>query len=376
MGSDRHDTCNCIGMETTNRSAETSRPRVLFVDDSKLMRLSGQKILSERFDVTLAENAEQARAQLDQDPGIQLMFCDLNMPGQSGYELLAELRGCHDPRLSRLPIIIVTGTDNQEAERQRALSLGATDFIIKPFRASELTARAQAHATHEVASRRLRQLEDVHHLDAETGLGNRRYCVQRLDQALSFARRHAQALSLIHLKISGLSALLDEMGQPFAGSALKRIGRVLAEPIRREDTVYRTGPETFSFILPATDASGAEVLRKRFIPDLQALGLVSEECMLQVQCRFSTQTPDPTLGQSAEAILLKGLASESRPAHQPDEAAAEQAPDIEQALQMLRRGEIERLRPHLAGLIDRLQPLLDLAAMDSAPGPWSLAGND
>lgn len=349
-------------METINQTAETVRPRILFVDDSKLMRLSGRKILIENFDIVLAEDAAEARRLLDQDPTIQLMFSDLNMPGQSGYELLAELRASSDQRLSALPVIIITGTENQETERQRALKLGATDFIGKPFRASELTARARAHATHEEAARRLRQLQADHHLDPATGLGNRRYCVQRLDQAVSFARRHDQAISLIHLQLNGLSVLLNDLGEPFASSALKRIGRVLAEPIRREDTVYRVAPGSFLFVLPATAAAGAEMLRKRFIPDLQALGLVDQDCSLAVNCRFAVHSADPHSSEGAESLISSILAGQTTPAH-PEHAQSEDgAPDLELALEWIQKGQTERLDPHMASLLERLQPLLDLAS--------------
>lgn len=351
-------------METKKQHICTVRPRILFVDDSKLMRLSGGKILSESFDVVLAENADQARQMLEQDPTIQLMFSDLNMPGQSGYELLAELRASSDQRLSTLPIIIVTGTENQEVERQRALKLGATDFIGKPFRASELTARARAHATHEEAARRLRRLEDAHHLDAATRLGNRRYCTHRLDQAMSFARRHDQSISLIHLQLHGLTALLEELGNPFAGSALTRIGRVLAEPIRREDMVFRVGPESFLFVLPATNSAGAEVLRKRFIPDLQALGLVDQQCLLAVDCRFAVHSTDPRSSERAESMIASILAEQTRPAHDKNQTTASDQPDLELALEWIQNGQAERLGPHLAHLMARLQPLLDIAGQN------------
>jgi two-component system, cell cycle response regulator len=362
----------------TNQHSQI-RPRVLFVDDSKLMRLSGRKILNESFDVVLAENAEQARQLLDQDPTIQLMFSDLNMPGQSGYDLLAELRKDSDSRLSRLPIIIITGSDNQETERQRALELGATDFIIKPFRASELMARARAHATHEEAVRRLQKLESALPMDPATGLGNRRYCIQRLDQALSFARRHGQPLSLIHLHVKGLSALLDDLGEPFASSAQKRIGQALGQPIRREDTVFRTGPESFSFILPATDAAGAEILRRRFIPDLQEMGLIEAECALAVECHFAVHSPDPQQREAAEAVLASGLNSELRPAHPQASDEQEQAVpglDLELALRWIKAGQLDQVRPHLDSLMAQIEPLLELAAATGSTGPQLRVSND
>ncbi len=363
---------------TPNRSI---RARILFVDDSKLMRLSGRKILANDFDVVLAENAAEARKLLDADPTIQLMFSDLNMPGDSGYDLLSELRTSSEPRLRDLPAIILTGSDDQENERQRALELGATDFISKPFRASELMARARAHASHKEAARRLRQLEQQHHTDLPTGLGNRRYCLQRLDQALSFARRHHQPLTLVHLHLDGLEVLVEELGPPYGTSALGRIGRVLARSIRREDTVYRTGKESFTFMLPATDAAGAEILRDRFVPDLEALGLRPDGGALNVQCRFSIQSPGTEANLECEELLARGLAGECvkvrkvEPIH-PPVTACQSPPDLEQALTMIANGQQASLQEHLPGLMARIEPLLRLArSLEPARQNWHQTGN-
>ncbi len=351
-------------MSATTPTPETTLPRVLFVDDSKLMRLSARKILGETFDIGLAENVEQALEQLNKDPTIQVVFSDLNMPGQSGYELLTSLRQSHQARLRDLPVVIITSVENQERERQRALDLGATDFIGKPFKASELMARARAHASFEEAERRIRQLEASSSRDPATGVGSSAYCVQRLDQALSFARRHDQPLSLIHLQLEGLERLLDELGKPFSTQALARIGQTLNDSIRREDTVYRTSVEHFTFLLPATGAEGAETLRNRFLPDLEALGLRPDGGSLNVTSRLWVQ-PLPLDGRAdAESLLAEGLEKEQPPSPRPEPASNEgtqQTADIERALALLAQGETEAVRAQLPDLLERLAPLLELA---------------
>ncbi|NBD95555.1 MAG: response regulator [Gammaproteobacteria bacterium] len=358
-----------------------TRARVLFVDDSQLMRLSSRKLLAPHFDVILADNAIRARELLDEDPLIQVVFCDLNMPGQSGYELLAELRSAPVGRLRDLPLIIVTGADNQEAEREKALNLGATDFINKPFRASELLARARAHASHEEAVGRLRRLEGSHPFDPVTGLGSFAYCVRRLEQAMSFALRHHQALTLVHLHLIGLEKLIAELGEPYATSALTKIGRVMTQSIRCEDTVFRTGVESFCFMLPATDAAGAGTLKNRFIPNLEELGLRPDGAALEVQCGFSIHCPDLESCADAEQVLRAGMARDTiavDPAERsPKTAARLDHPDIEQALALLDQGDIEAVQAQLPALLERLHPLLKLARQQPVGrGRLPLAGNE
>ena len=62
------------------------------------------------------------------DPGPTMIFLDLNMPFISGWECLDRIR--KDERTSRIPVIIMTTSDNQ-ADRQRALGLGARAFVTK-----------------------------------------------------------------------------------------------------------------------------------------------------------------------------------------------------------------------------------------------------
>ena len=335
----------------------TIRARILFVDDSKLIRLAASKMLAERFDLVLAENATEALNRVHADPTIQVMFCDLNMPGDSGYDVLEKLRASTEARLRDLPVIIVTGTDQQEQERERALHAGATDFISKPFRASELLARATAHASHKEAVRRIQWLEQQQHTDPASGLGTRHYCKQRLTQAISFARRHGQPLTLMHLHLAGLTRLMRELGEPFACRALEKIGAVLKGVIRNEDTVYRIGTSSFCFMLPATNAVGAEVLRERFTPDLEALGIRADGQALNVPCRFSIQEPPLDGSMDAEEILRHGLHPE-QPGHASSPTVAM---DLEDALTRLKRGDIDSVREQLPDLMQRLEPLLALA---------------
>lgn len=335
-----------------------SRPRLLFVDDSRLMRACATRILGQQFDLVLAESAEQAWELLQTDSHIEALFSDLHMGGKTGLELLQQVREADKPHLVDLPVVLITGEEDSETKRKHALLLGATDFISKPFQASELSARASAYAQSGQSARRLRLLEQDHHIDSKTGLGNRRYCEERLMQAMSFAHRHQQPLTMMHLRFDGLTALLGELGEAHATRALKRIGDTLSRRVRREDTVFRSDAETFSFLLPATDAEGAETLQERFMPDLDELGLRPDGEILEVEAGFIIQTPPPPNGRDGAQILAEGLAGRASPVA--PETRPQPAPGIEQALRMIKRGQGDRVKPHLASLEEHLRPLLDM----------------
>lgn len=365
-------------MSVATRKNESAR--VLFIDDSRLMRMCAQKILGQQFDLIVAESAERGWEILSEDESIQVVFTDLHMTGKSGYELLRMVRGSDSTRLAELPVILITGAEDKEDKRSHALTLGATDFITKPFEASELMARASAYADSGKSRQRLRVLESEHHLDPETRLGNRQYCEKRLAQAISFAARHDQSLSLMHLQLDGLGRLLDEIGQPHAERALKNIATTLSNRIRREDTLYRTGRERFTFILPATDAEGARMLRHRFVPDLESLGLGESADALDVRARFSIQEPALDGAADATGMLREGLAGKHEEIKRSDAATTRSSqhddrkiPSIDRALEMLARGKREAVVQQLPEITRRLQPLLDLIEHERS---HESAGND
>lgn len=341
-----------------------NRARILFVDDSRLMRACATRILGQQFDLVVAQSAEQAWEMLQTDSSIGALFSDLHMDGKSGFDLLRQVRQSDQSHLVDLPVVLITGEEDGETRRKHALMLGATDFISKPFQASELLARAAAYSETSESARRLRLLEQDHHVDTATGLGNRRYCEERLMQAMSFAHRHNQSLTLMHLRLGGLRELLKEMGEPHAERALRRIGQTLARRIRREDTVFRTTHDTFTFLLPGTDAEGAAQLQHRFLPDLEALGLAPDDAALEVKTAFIVQTPPPPNGRDGAQILEEGLSGPAetvdREPVRPVARRDEPTPTLDQALLMIERGQGDRLLAHRDALYKRMAPLLEL----------------
>ncbi len=342
------------------------RARMLFVDRSQLMRKAADRILGDEFRVQLAEDTQTAWIILQDDPLIQVVFYDQDSSEDSdGLELLKRIRSCESRRVRSTPVVIITDDDDSEAFRQRALNAGATDFIDKPFRPSELLARARAHASTAEAVQRLRLMQRRQNKDGETGLGNRRYFFERLAQALSFARRHHQPLSLVHIHLDGLNAALKPRDPVFRRARLARLGRMLHRAIRQEDTVYRTGPETFSFILPGTNDAGAEAVRCRLVPELDGMGMLDAAGELGISARFIVQSPRIDEDEGVlEALrrIREGMGTllierdslkKDEPEHHPD--------DIDSLLELARHGDMEQLREHLPEVLAKLKPLLELA---------------
>lgn len=113
-------------------------PRVLVVDDERAITdLVGIYLKNEGYEVMLAYNgADAARAILMQD--FDLAILDIMLPDIDGFELLRTIRANHT-----YPVIMLTARDAQ-SDKIEGLTLGADDYVVKPFRPLELVARVKA----------------------------------------------------------------------------------------------------------------------------------------------------------------------------------------------------------------------------------------
>jgi two-component system, OmpR family, alkaline phosphatase synthesis response regulator PhoP len=91
------------------------------------------------FRVTLVYDGREAMEAIERHEDISLVLLDLMMPHLSGLDVLAAVRA--NPRHRDLPCIILTAA-GQEQQHTRAMELGATDFLTKPFSPKRLYARA------------------------------------------------------------------------------------------------------------------------------------------------------------------------------------------------------------------------------------------
>ncbi len=252
---------------------EETKPRILAVDDSRVMRRAMSKILSKDYDVVEAENGEDAWTILLNDDSIQVIFTDLSMPFLDGYGLLERIRSSDDPHLNETPVIIITGKEDDEGAKQEAFDKGANDFITKPFDSIQLQARAKAHITFKQTSTKLTEasdkLERQATIDETTGLGGQRYFCKVGEETLSYASRHNGQFIIIRMDIDEFNNLFIKHGKNIMDSILHSIGKKFSNLVRQEDTIARIGVSKFALILKETALKEAEVLADRIRSEIK-----------------------------------------------------------------------------------------------------------
>ncbi len=104
--------------------------KILIVDDEpNVVRTLEFVLKKEGYDVTSAENGEEAIAKARESKP-NLMFLDVMMPKKNGYEVCQELKS--DLNLRDIHIVMLSAK-GQEADREKAINVGASEFITKPF---------------------------------------------------------------------------------------------------------------------------------------------------------------------------------------------------------------------------------------------------
>ncbi|HLQ57093.1 MAG TPA: response regulator [Streptosporangiaceae bacterium] len=113
---------------------------LLAEDDADIRDLVTFKLRQQGYEVRAFEDGLSALASArDEMPDLALL--DITMPGMSGLDVCRELRA--DPATADVPIILLTARA-QESDIETGFSVGADDYVVKPFSPRELVSRVQA----------------------------------------------------------------------------------------------------------------------------------------------------------------------------------------------------------------------------------------
>ena len=361
---------------SANESAQ--KPAVLIIDDSKLVRVSIKRVLKKEFTIIEAVDGEDGWEKLLANQEIQVVITDAGMPRLDGFELIERIRQYDDKRLQDIPIMMVTGAEKAQTDvREKALRLGATDFITKPFDDVQMLARARTHARLDTTQRTLgkttHELEESSAVDPLTKISNRRYWLQQGSQALAFATRHKQALSFIGIGIDNFSDIKTQCGDETAQHVQIWLTKLLQPILRKEDSIARIGEGLFAVIAPTATRMDAAVLAERMRKIVSASPFTETVIALPVNISLGIACLGASDVSTAEGYLnavvqliqqaqKKGgnrtLALAAKQAQA--EAPQKPRPSIDTALDLLAQNNTASIQPFLKDLARQVLPLLEM----------------
>ena len=355
---------------------KADKTKVLIVDDSLLVRVAAKKMLGEDFEVVLAEDGQDGWEKVQNDPQLQVIFTDLVMPEMDGFELLKKIRTSEQEAINSLPVIVTTGADNPEIAKQKAINLGATDFIAKPFDAAAITARALSYANlHKTTS----SLKEQTTIDVLTGQMNAKGFRSQLEKEISFVVRHQSRMTVMAIEVDGFKDLFIRVGRKGTETIIRKIADVIGNVVRREDTIARTGLATFMVSQPlALVENTLEIADQicRAIAGLKAR-LAGDRLKITVSvgvCGIEPKNithPDMVLevahqalhkAQKAGANQIARLNANEFEVIQARKAA--ESLSLDQLLMHIDNENYDAVMPYLDLAIDRLWPLVDLLSLE------------
>ena len=354
-------------MDTTSEQAQ--RPRIAIVDDSAVIRKAMGKVLGKEFELVEAENGEQAWRKIQQDTSIQLVLTDLMMPELDGFGLMKRIKASDDRGIREMPVIVITGANDTNRLKLKALDLGASDFITKPFTAVDLLARTKAHADYQRLTNELRNKMFV---DELTGVLNRKGFEQQLEKDISMAARHQQDLAIFQVRLNAANELLSRFGRSGVDHIIRLLAKVLSKALRKEDTLARDSNVTFSMSLPMARPENSENLAQRIckVVSSRQIKMRDEEITLSVSIGICTIDPGlrpataevmKKANKAMDAAIAEGFGKVACQSIQ-DEVDEDkiEALSIDNILQHIQQGGGEDVKNHMHKVLQQLGPIFAL----------------
>jgi len=245
-----YDNKNACCNQARNGASMSTNQKILIVDDEKMNIMSLAQFLKPNYDIIVATDGVTAlEAAVKHIPDIILL--DILMPDMSGFEVLIKLKDAAETM--NIPVIFITGLNNA-ADEEKGLSLGAVDYITKPFNQTIVKARIKAQLK---MAHYIKTIEKLCMMDALTGLPNRRGFDTRIEAEWGRAFREKKPLGLIMLDIDNFKSYNDTYGHPQGDNLLQAIAEILNKTLNRSsDIAVRWGGEEFCILLPDTDLTG------------------------------------------------------------------------------------------------------------------------
>ena len=294
-----------------------ARLSIVVVDDEPAVLHTLTKYLSGAgHTVYPAKNGQEAlRIVVERSP--QLVITDWQMPGMDGIALTKALR---QTKMGRQLYIIMFGGSADEDAQIRAFEAGADDYMVKSTRPTLVDARLRACSRVVQLQGEIRKdKEDVRRYmkdlsianrklqaaaltDPLTGLYNRRFCLERLEQEWAESVQTGKSLACLLIDIDHFKRVNDTYGHDVGDHVLVSTAGVLQAKLRASDVACRLGGEEFLVIGSSMDRETALACAERLRADVEAQTIKIASTSLRVTLSIGVSLRKPTMTASAELI--------------------------------------------------------------------------
>lgn len=239
---------------------------------------------------------------------IHLVLLDVGLPDIEGYEVCQRLKA--NPATADVPIIFVTAKGNAD-DVQRGYMLGAVDYIAKPYNLPIVMVRVDS----AMRSRELTDVvginpdlyQDTCYTDSLTGLRNRRYLLERLQEEVEKAHRYGHPVSCVVVDVDEVRAVEQEAGGADVDEVLVEVAMAMRHSSRNYDILARVDSGLFAAVLPHAPLDDAVSYAKKIEHEVGTLLFTCPSTPSQAKLRFGVVSCRNGSSRGAEDLIAEAM---------------------------------------------------------------------
>lgn len=276
--------------------------KILIAEDDPISRrILEANLRAWGYEVMVVSDGFEAWEIIRQPESPCLVISDWMMPRMDGPTLCREIR---ELKKEEYVYIIILTAKGEKRDIIEGLEAGADDFLTKPFDQAELKARTRIGERIINLEHRLQTLA---HTDALTGILNRGFFIERMEQEMSRARREKAPLSLIMADIDHFKHVNDTFGHQIGDLVLCRFANQLASYTRCYDFPGRYGGEEFVVCLPGADEQRAVLVCERLRRQVEnmEIELPSDAGSIRITASFGTASRSVESEENIDSLVKR-----------------------------------------------------------------------
>ena len=277
---------------------KNAKQTILIIDDEPLNLRMLCSILSENYDVRMAKSGIIG-IEVACKYKVDLILLDIVMEEMHGYDVISVLKS--KPETSHIPVIFITSLSDI-CEEERGLSLGAVDYITKPFSETIVKLRVSVHLK---IVEQLNLIKRISLTDSLTGLDNRASFQDRINLEWQYSMLNKSYLGILLCDIDRFKSINDKFGHAGGDVILREFGSLLRNSVRECDFVARWGGEEFIILLPKTNMANSYLISDFIRKKVENSSVILVDTVATFTVSFGCISLIPSNKDTIDSVFIK-----------------------------------------------------------------------
>jgi diguanylate cyclase (GGDEF)-like protein len=251
------------------------------------------------YEAICAQNSQEALEAIEKND-IRLVLIEWNISGTNALDICYQIRQQIQDQKTKNKFIILMAPKSVEYEIIRGLSVGADDYILKPFNFFELKVRLQNAEKTIVLEDECRKLS---HYDMLTKLLNKKKIIETLEEELNRGWRENKATGVIMVDIDNFKTINDTYGHFVGDKVLAEVAARFKKNMRPDDKAGRYGGDEMLIVLPNTGMNELKEIAERLRCAIMEKEIKTEMSSIEVRISLGGTCSDNLTRVSGTSLV-------------------------------------------------------------------------